>query len=94
MSDTVKTLHLLMQGRVQGVSYRETMRREAQFLGVHGWVRNRSDGSVEAMVQGRPKEVDILVRWAHRGPRFAEVEDIDIEPGSGSYTRFEILDSE
>lgn len=93
MSDTsssVKTLHLVMHGHVQGVWYRDSMRREAEGLGVCGWVRNRSDGTVEAMLQGTNDAVDALVRWAHRGPQLAQVECVDIEQGSGEYSKFEI----
>jgi len=93
MSDTIKTLHLVMHGRVQGVWYRDSMRREAEHLGVNGWVRNRSDGAVEAMVQGEAEAVDALVRWAHRGPQLAEVERVEVEPGSGSYAGFEVRGS-
>lgn len=93
MSDTMKTLHLVMHGRVQGVWYRDSMRREAERLGVSGWVRNRSDGAVEAMVQGAAAAVDELVRWAHRGPPLAEVAHVEVGPGSGSYAGFEVRGS-
>ncbi|HLP96939.1 MAG TPA: acylphosphatase [Sideroxyarcus sp.] len=87
----MKTLHLVMHGRVQGVWYRDSMRREAEALGVNGWVRNCSDGTVEAMVQGGDDAVDALLLWARRGPQLAEVERVEVEPGSGSYAGFEIL---
>jgi len=86
-----KTLHLVIHGRVQGVYFRDSMRREAQRLGVAGWVRNRSDGSVEAAVQGEPADVDAIVRWARHGPEFAQVERIAIEPHDGSYSNFEVI---
>ena len=57
-----KKLHLVIHGRVQGVFYRDSMRIEAQRLGVNGWVKNRSDGSVEAAVHGDSVAVDALVR--------------------------------
>ncbi len=66
-------LRLHVTGLVQGVGYRETMRREAVTLGVTGWVRNRHDGSVEAFVDGPPDAVRALVDWAWRGPRAARV---------------------
>lgn len=93
MSDTVKTLHLVVHGRVQGVWFRDSMRREAEHLGVSGWVRNRGDGTVEAMVQGGADAVDELVRWAHRGPQLAEVQRVEVEPGSGRYAGFEVRGS-
>ena len=86
-----KTLHLLIHGRVQGVFFRQSMLREAQYLAVSGWVRNRSDGTVEAVVQGDPAAVDAMVRWAQRGPERASVERVDILPAEGSYSGFEII---
>ena len=61
-------------------------------LGCSGWVHNRSDGAVEAAVQGEPAAVDAIVRWAQRGPQHAQVERVDIEPDDGSYTGFEVTD--
>jgi acylphosphatase len=86
-----KTLRLLIHGRVQGVFFRDSMRAEGQRLGIAGWVRNRSDGTVEAAVQGEAAAVDAIVRWAHRGPQHARVERVDIEPDEGSYTGFEVI---
>jgi acylphosphatase len=85
------TLHLVIHGRVQGVFFRDSMRREAQNLAVAGWVRNRSDGTVEAVVQGEPAAVDAIVRWAKHGPERAQVERVDIEPAEGAYTSFEVM---
>jgi len=87
----VKTLRLVIHGRVQGVFFRDSMRREAQNLAVAGWVRNRSDGAVEAAVHGEPAAVDALVRWARRGPQRAQVKRIEIELDDGSYTSFEVI---
>lgn len=86
-----KTLHLIIHGHVQGVFFRDSMRREAQRLGVAGWVRNRSDGSVEAVVQGEPAAVDAIVHWAHRGPEYAHVERVEFEPATGAYIGFNKL---
>ena len=84
------TRRLVARGRVQGVWFRESMRREAEALGVAGWVRNRMDGSVEAFVEGAPAAVEALVRWAHRGPEAADVADVeqDDAPAQG-LQRFE-----
>ena len=87
-----KTLHLVIHGRVQGVFFRDSMRREAQHLAIAGWVRNRSDGTVEAAVQGEPGAVDAILRWARRGPERAQVERVEIAPGDGSYSSFAVLD--
>ena len=65
--------HLRIEGRVQGVSFRQSTRDEADRLGVKGWVRNLPDGAVEAVLEGEPEAVEALVAWCHRGPRLAEV---------------------
>ena len=87
-----KTLHLAIYGRVQGVFFRQSMQREAQYQAVSGWVRNRSDGSVEAVVQGSPGAVDAILRWARRGPERAHVERVEIVEGDGDYSGFEVID--
>ena len=66
-----------IRGRVQGVGYRDWMVREATRLGVQGWVRNRADGSVEALVAGDAAAVGALLTACRAGPRFARVESID-----------------
>lgn len=86
-----KTLHLVIHGRVQGVFFRNSMQREAQNMAVSGWVRNRIDGAVEAMVQGETAAVDAVVRWAHHGPQMAHVERVEIAPGDGEFSNFEII---
>jgi acylphosphatase len=85
------TLRLVIYGRVQGVFFRHSMCREAQRLAVAGWVRNRSDGTVEAVVHGESADVDIIVRWAKRGPELAQVEQVEIMPDDGAYASFEII---
>lgn len=71
------TLHLLIEGRVQGVGYRQWFAGEARSLGLSGWVRNRSDGRVEAVVSGPVDLVERLIAAAQRGPRFASVSRIE-----------------
>ncbi len=85
-----RTLHLVIHGRVQGVFFRDSMRREAQYLAISGWVRNRSDGTVEAVVQGEPGAVEAMLRWAQRGPELAQVERVEAEQAVGDFTNFEI----
>ncbi len=87
----MKTLRLVIHGRVQGVFFRDSMRIEAQRLGVTGWVRNNSDGTVEAAVHGEPAAVDAIMLWARRGPPHAQVTRVEIEPDEGSYTSFEVI---
>ena len=77
MSEKV-TRRLVARGRVQGVWFREGMRQEAARLGITGWVRNRMDGSVEAMVA-----------WARHGPEAAHVASLDVSEASGDYPAFE-----
>jgi acylphosphatase len=90
MTDAIVCKRLLISGRVQGVAYRITMQEEAQRLGVHGWVRNRSQGDVEAVVQGTPEAVEAIIEWARHGPSLALVRKVVIdEAPEGSYTRFE-----
>lgn len=91
-SPTQKTLHLVIYGRVQGVFFRQSMQLEAQYRAISGWVRNRSDGTVEAVVQGEPDAVEAIVRWAKRGPERAHVERVEIRQGDGNYTSFEVID--
>jgi acylphosphatase len=81
--------HLVITGRVQGVAYRATMARQADALGINGWVRNRSDGSVEAMVAGAPEQLAAMMNWARRGPPGAQVEHVAVELGSGEFSSFE-----
>lgn len=82
------TKHLRIHGRVQGVYFRESMRQQAIELGVAGWVRNRSDGTVEAMVQGETSRVEQMIAWARNGPPSAEVDGLEISEGAGDYTEF------
>ena len=71
---------LLIRGRVQGVGYRAAARDAAVAHELSGWVRNRADGSVEALVCGAPDAVAGFVDWAHRGPPAARVDAVFVEP--------------
>jgi acylphosphatase len=72
------TRHLRITGRVQGVGYRYHLAQEARRLCVVGWVRNRSDGSVEALVHGPVADVEALIIWAHHGPPLARVAGVAV----------------
>lgn len=67
-----------VSGRVQGVWYRQSCRREAAALGVAGWVRNNGDGTVEAVLEGEAGAVDRLVAWMRLGPPQARVAGVDV----------------
>ena len=69
---------VVVQGHVQGVFFRETLRRRAAAAGVSGWVRNRPDGHVEAVFEGERDAVERLVGYAREGPRGARVDWVDI----------------
>jgi acylphosphatase len=88
MSELV-TRRLAIRGQVQGVWFRESMRLEAARLGVAGWVRNRPDGSVEAVIHGPRQAVEALIAWARRGPDRARVEDLEVSETAGRYEGFE-----
>lgn len=83
----VRTLHLRIAGRVQGVGYRDAMCREAERLGLTGWVRNRVDGEVEALAQGSDQGLEALVDWAWRGPAGARVARVDSGAPPPDYVR-------
>lgn len=90
----IVTRHLRIMGRVQGVGFRMYMERKARQFNVTGWVRNRRDGSVEAVVQGAPEAVDAVVAWAKRGPPSAVVSDVRISETNGEYSEFSTLPTE
>ena len=85
----MKTLHLQILGRVQGVGFRESMRREAERRGVTGWVRNCVNGSVEAVLQGEEEAVNTLLAWARTGPSLARVDHIALAGAEGQFDVFE-----
>ncbi|MGS5089657.1 acylphosphatase [Hydrogenophaga sp. A37] len=88
------TRHLRITGRVQGVGYRWNMAQQARALGVNGWVRNRLDGSVEAMVCGPAGAVQALVGWAQRGPMGARVDGVEMGEVEGAFEGFEQRETE
>ena len=85
---------LIIIGRVQGVGFRFYMERKARELGVTGWVRNRRDGAVEAMVQGSPDAVEAMISWARRGPPSAVVAEVRVTDASGDFVTFDARPTE
>ena len=91
MSEAIR--HVRVRGQVQGVGFRMFVEDAAAMHGVAGWVRNRRDGSVEAIVQGASDAVDAIITWARRGPSMARVTDLRVNSPPAEldrpYTHFE-----
>ena len=68
----------LVSGRVQGVFFRDSTRRQAQVLGISGWVRNLFDGRVEALACGEKQQLDAFAKWLEIGPEYAKVTNIEV----------------
>ena len=83
---------LRIKGRVQGVFFRDSARREASRLGLTGWVRNCPDGDVEAVAEGDSKSVREFVSWCQKGPRYARVEDVEVteSPATNEFSNFRV----
>jgi acylphosphatase len=86
--------HLRISGHVQGVGFRYSMAEEAGRLGVTGWVRNRRDGTVEAVIDGAPDAVEAALVWARRGPHGARVSEVEVAEIPESFERFEMRPTE
>ena len=85
--------HLIIEGRVQGVWFRDSTRNEATRLNLTGWVKNRFDGSVELVAEGSQEEVKKLIEWCHHGPpaaRVTRVNEIN-EDYTGMFDSFRIV---
>jgi len=82
---------LTISGRVQGVGFRYALADEARTRKLSGWVRNRRDGSVEALVAGPEAAVEALIAWAQRGPPAARVTAVAVEPATTDARGFEII---
>lgn len=83
-------LHAIVYGRVQGVSFRYYTTRAASDLGVHGWVRNRADGSVEVVAEAERPALERLLAWLHEGSPSADVEKVEAEwlAATGEFSSF------
>jgi len=86
-------VRLIVEGRVQGVWFRDSTRTQAKNLGVNGWVKNRSDGSVEVLAEGPEDGVEKLIEWCHEGPSYARVGRVEVtrEEWQGEFKTFDIV---
>ena len=78
---------VIVRGKVQGVFFRDSTEERAQRAGVDGWVRNRSDGTVEAVFEGAPAAVEDLLRFCAVGPSWARVEQVEVSEESPTEER-------
>ena len=89
----MKKLHLYISGRVQGVGFRFSTYLRAKRNGLKGYVRNLSDGRVEAVLEGKNKKIEELLKWIKKGPIFSRVDSVDVkeEVYSKEFNKFNIL---
>jgi acylphosphatase len=90
--DDPASARIVVTGRVQGVGFRWSLAQVSEEHGVRGWVRNRPDGAVEALLQGPRSRVDEVIAWTRRGPPGALVTDaqVEMEPDAEPFPQFEI----
>ena len=88
----MKRIQAVVRGRVQGVSFRYYTQREAQRLGVTGWVRNQPDGSVMTVAEATGETLDTFIQFLHHGPPSARVMQVDLEwlPATGEFSNFTV----
>lgn len=91
MADNVN-VKVIIHGRVQGVFFRKETQMEAHRIGVTGWVRNKADGSVEALFEGTRQNVETMLEWCETGPPLSHVTDVNVSWGeyTGKYDGFDI----
>lgn len=92
MSENVR-FHIFVSGRVQGVFFRENMRKHAISLGIKGWVKNLNDGRVEAVFEGEKEKVEKIIEWAKKGSIMARIDNLEIvkEEHKGEFSNFTII---
>ncbi len=88
----IKQAILIIQGRVQGVFFRDSARRQARKLGLTGWVGNQDDGTVKVVAEGKEAGLNQFIKWCYNGPMIARVDKIDIkwQEAAGQFEKFEI----
>ena len=86
----VSRVNVIISGRVQGVWFRASTKEKADQLGITGWVRNTSDGNVEAVFEGDEKILQEMLEWCHQGPTHAKVENVKItkQDSSNGFSNF------
>ena len=90
--ESILTVNIKITGKVQGVGFRYFVLRQAQELGITGWVSNKSNGNVEALAQGDKEDLEQFIAKVKQGPSFSSVDDVILnwEDGQENYTSFEI----
>lgn len=93
MTSSKVRARLLVQGKVQGVFFRENTKQKAQELGLTGWVKNTDEGAVEAVFEGEKEKVSEIVEWLKNGPPLAKVENVEIEwqEYQNEFTGFQVI---
>lgn len=88
----VKQVILIIQGRVQGVFFRDSARRQAKKLGLTGWVSNQEDGTVKIVAEGKQEDLEKFIRWCYNGPRIARIDKVGTQwqEATGQFNNFEI----
>ena len=87
----METVHLLISGKVQGVFFRDSSKKIAQRLNITGWIKNRQDDKVEAMISGEEKNLNAFIDWCKSGPERAKVEEVIVSTKEKTYfEKFEI----
>ena len=87
----METVHLLISGKVQGVFFRDSAGKVAQNFNITGWIKNRQDDKVEAMISGDEKDVQAFINWCKSGPERAKVEEVIVSSKEKtSFEKFEI----
>lgn len=89
----MKTVRIIIHGIVQGVFFRSGAQKEAQTLGVNGWIKNTIEGTVECVAQGDDAAVEKFIRWCKAGPTASVVKKVDVKPYSGNetFTMFDVI---
>ena len=88
-----RCVRLIVNGRVQGVFFRQSLKAKSIQNNIFGWVKNLPDGRVECLLEGNEKNISVLIKWAHTGPANAIVENVEIhnEKFCNEFTKFDVL---